>query len=563
MKHLPRHLLSLALVLALVFGLAPAASALEVAPSGELPVVAPGTDVTLKVGVVGWPFIADYETNYFTKWLEDRTGVKLDFVVYPSDATAEKVMLELNSGDVRSLPDIYLTLNMSATNQIFGASNAPTWYDAGMIIPLNELIEKYGTNLNASLELAKGYGYDILPWMTSSDGNIYSLPAFSASLTNSYPNKMWMNTAWLNNLNLGMPTTTEELYQVLRAFKDLDANGNGDPNDEIPLAGAKNNSPSIGSIGYDFLISAFIYNDNGNTRMYVEDGTVRFAPVTNEWREAMKYLRRLCDEGLFYTGSFTQDGTALLQLGSNENDILGVFEGLGFEGAVSADNVKRLANTVGMPALIGPEGKHYATFTAPGIRPAGVITANCKYPEAAFRVLDEMMSYDGSLITRYGEQGVNWDYADEGTTSYYGKPAMLKVLENTWAVPGQNKNFFQQTPFILDPGIATGIQWNGTNLLDAGYIKALSVMELDRTGERPDEYIANLVYTPEEIERIAAPRNDIETYILRSIASFSAGDWDPSDDKQWGNYVAEYEKMGLSTLTEVIQTVYTRMYGAK
>ena len=31
-----------------------------------------------------------------------------------------------------------------------------------------------------------------------------------------------------------MPTTTDEFAEVLRAFKDNDANGN--PNDEIPLA---------------------------------------------------------------------------------------------------------------------------------------------------------------------------------------------------------------------------------------------------------------------------------------------------------------------------------------
>ena len=33
-----------------------------------------------------------------------------------------------------------------------------------------------------------------------------------------------------------MPTTTDEFAEVLRAFKDNDANGNGNPNDEIPLA---------------------------------------------------------------------------------------------------------------------------------------------------------------------------------------------------------------------------------------------------------------------------------------------------------------------------------------
>ena len=32
-----------------------------------------------------------------------------------------------------------------------------------------------------------------------------------------------------------MPTTLDELYNVLLAFKENDANGDGDPNNEIPF----------------------------------------------------------------------------------------------------------------------------------------------------------------------------------------------------------------------------------------------------------------------------------------------------------------------------------------
>lgn len=35
-----------------------------------------------------------------------------------------------------------------------------------------------------------------------------------------------------------MPTTTDEFYEMLVAFRDQDANGNGDPNDELPLLGS-------------------------------------------------------------------------------------------------------------------------------------------------------------------------------------------------------------------------------------------------------------------------------------------------------------------------------------
>ena len=45
----------------------------------------------------------------------------------------------------------------------------------------------------------------------------------------------WINKRWMDNLGLQEPKSLDELYEVLKAFKEEDANGNGDPNDEIPL----------------------------------------------------------------------------------------------------------------------------------------------------------------------------------------------------------------------------------------------------------------------------------------------------------------------------------------
>lgn len=563
MKRFLRHALPALMALVLLLSGIPAfaESAIMPAPAGELPVIPPGTDITLTVGVVQSPMIADFETNYFTRYIEERTGVKLDFIQYPAENPQEKVLLALSTNDVESLPDIFLSIGFVTNNTIFGPGYAPTWYDQGMIVPLNDYIEQYGVNTKAVLATALAAGYDILPWMTSTDGNVYSLPAFSASLTNSYPNKMWINQGWLKKLGLEMPTTTDAFRAVLQAFKDKDPNGNGKA-DEIPMAGFKASAMGAGTYCYDFLINAFIYNDSNNSRMYVEDGVVKFAPTTEEWREAMKYLHDLRKDGLYYTGSFTQDQTALQQIGTNEEDILGAFEGLGFDLIIPVNNPEAVARYDSMPALIGPQNAHYVTWAAPGVRPAGVITSKCKYPEVAFRVLDEMMSYESGLITRYGEKGVNWDDADAGSIGYYSTPAIIKILENTWSQPGQNQNFLQQSPFILDPAIAKGVQWNG-NEMESGYLKALSVMKLDQTGVVPAAYIANQVYTPEEAEALQMPRNDIDTYILRSIASFIVGEWNPYDDKQWDNYVAEYERMGLSTYMEIVQAAYTRMHSGK
>lgn len=48
---------------------------------------------------------------------------------------------------------------------------------------------------------------------------------------------MSINKQWLDNLKLEVPATTDELYTVLKAFKEQDANGNGDSKDEIPMMG--------------------------------------------------------------------------------------------------------------------------------------------------------------------------------------------------------------------------------------------------------------------------------------------------------------------------------------
>lgn len=556
MKRIGR-MLAIALMFAAVAGAAAAPSKILPTPAGQLPIVPAGKSVELTVAVMQTPWIADYETNYFTRWIEEKSGVKLNFILLPQDTITEKVMLTLSTNDKKNLPDIYLSTVMSTNNTVFGASYASYWYDQGMIIPLNDLIEKYGFHLQKALAVAREHGYEIEDWMTSPDGNIYSLPAFSASLTNAYPHKLWINQGWLKKLGLKMPTTTEEFRKVLQAFKNNDPNGNG-KKDEIPFSGAK----SDWYYGYDPIINAFIYNQSHFSRMYAEKGVVKFAPTTPQWREAMKYLRSLVQEGLYYPGSFTQNTTAIQQMAIDKNDILGAFEGLGHDLVVTTKDQAVLDRYDSMPALKGPDGAHFVTFEAPGVRPAGIITSNCQYPEIAFRVLDLMMSDEGSKITRYGEKGVNWADADAGSIGYYGTPAIMKILKNTWAAVGQNQNMLQQTPFILDPAIAYGVQWD-KNVKDPGYIKAQAVLKLKETGVIPKEIVANLIYTPAEGDAIRTPKTNIDSYILQSIANFTAGDWDPTNDAKWASYVAEYEKMGLSTYLKTVQTAYTRMRRGK
>ena len=64
-----------------------------------------------------------------------------------------------------------------------------------------------------------------------------------------YGNKPYIRKTWLDALGLEIPTTVEEYHNVLKAFKEQDANGNGDPNDEIPYS-CRNKGDSIWNATY-------------------------------------------------------------------------------------------------------------------------------------------------------------------------------------------------------------------------------------------------------------------------------------------------------------------------
>ena len=157
--------------------------------------------------------------------LEKETGVHIEWTNYQSDF-GEKRNLDISSGD---LPD-------AIHND--GASDVElmNWAKKGVIIPVEDLIDKYMPNLKKILEERPEYK----SLMTAPDGHIYAFPWIEElgegkESIHSVNDMAWINKDWLKKLNLKMPETTDELIAVLEAFKNGDPNGNGEA-DEIPFA---------------------------------------------------------------------------------------------------------------------------------------------------------------------------------------------------------------------------------------------------------------------------------------------------------------------------------------
>ncbi len=488
-------------------------------------------------------YIEDFDTNQYKLWLEEQTGLKIEITWLPAEDAEQIVRQQLQTG--QGLPDAYIGFG---NLDIFRNPNIQKYGEEGVIVSLNELIEKYGVNTkNLFSEMPE---YNIRQLMTSADGHIYFMPGFSSSTITRFRQVMWVNKGWLDALNMEVPTTTDEFYNMLLAFKTDDPNGNGIA-DEIPLAGTE---ASYSKQPYDFFFNAFIYNDINNSRIILENGVVGFAPIRDEWREALKYMRGLYDDGLYSPLSFTQDDQQMKQLANDTNDILGAFLSPGITLTVLQNSPETMERYVGIGPLAGPEGVKLATVFTPMPKPCGVITAACNYPEEVFQLFDLMLSEEASLMGRYGEQGVDWDFAEPGEVSIYETPATIRIINQLWNTT-QNKHLMQICPYVSRSKYSGGVTWNGEKT-DGEYMNAQAT-SLYQDCE-PDEFVKVLIYTPEEEEQIQKIRTDIEAHVGETVIAFITGERDIYDDSEWQKVVEEFDDLGLNEFLSVAQIAYHR-----
>ena len=302
--------------------------------------------VTIFTPSLSWDGKFESDVNEFTQLVEEKFNLKITWEMAPQDAAKEKQQLSLASGDY---PDAYLSVTwLDGISKV----DAQKYGKEGVFLPLNDLIDENAPNIKKAMEeisyLKSG--------ATAPDGNIYALPAVNECFHCSRYGKMWINTEWLEKLNLEMPTTTDEFRDALRAFKNNDPNGNG-KKDEIPLSGETvevGNSPNI------FLMNAFIHS-NGKDYINVKNGELSLAPMQPEWKEGLEYIHSLYEEGLIDAGTYTQNTEALKQIGTPNGDpLLGASAATHLAVFMDLANEKSASYDV-LPPIKGPNGAQYTT----------------------------------------------------------------------------------------------------------------------------------------------------------------------------------------------------------
>ena len=491
----------------------------------------------LTIAIQTYNYITDYDDNYLTRRLEEELGIDIDFYLLSADSAEVRTQLSLQVASGQKLPDIICTGSLAGETILDYGSK-------GVLLPLNDWIFDSNKAPHFNAIPSEEDKAAMIKATTAADGNIYSLAIFEPATWNMTPYRLYINEVWLNQLGLPMPKTTEDYYNVLKAFATQDPNGNGKA-DEIAAYGI-----TSGTYGENItipLMNSFIFY-TGVDLTLAEDGKTVMAPfTTDEFKAGLEYMNRLCKEGLMPASVFTDDKTQFMAVLNNEE--------VNLVGSLSTGSLSRWNNYdtnpngqqyTMMAPLEGPEGIAYSPFLQYTPSPIWFITSSCENPELALKLGDLFYRQDFSTIVRYGEEGVDWT-ADpevlakpEHTNAYieaglYDSP-LLVDLTNIWA---QNNNKFWRN---VNPRYASIDDNNrvadGTIAYDPS-VKSAAFYAMNyeyNYPAHPDHLLPSLTFTNEEATEQAMIIVNIKDYVNQSMAQFITGERSLSD---WDSYKKE------------------------
>lgn len=504
-------------------------------------------------------YVESHEENIYTKTVEELCNVKLEFVYLPAVDAEDKLNIMISTGE--ALPDVYMGGLNNAMAKSYGEAgalvNLAPYYEAGLGVNVAKAVEEFPD-------------WNLLSNITNADGSIYAVPKIQASPSNETKYKMWVNEAWLKNLNMEVPTTTEEFYQMLVRFKNEDANGNGDPNDEIPFI----TSTGWGGTATKYLTNAFVF-EGDNDMFLLKDGHVTVSYIQDAWFQACDYLKKMCDEGLLAKESFTYSNTDLLAVAGTEEDIVGVMTNSSLAFMGNNTDPYRL-RYICIDPLTGPDGVKYCSYAQSATTGLWHVTTYAANPELCFRVGDAQFTEEFFLLGRFGVENENWMTAENyvaanpgvevaaryGSMGYEGKyvsyndifgtPQKINWYDN---MPYFSGNVESETAYISKDaeGNTMGIENNCTVRQET----ATGVYQLSKPGM--DVYVPNLSFTDEELEQISEVQSTIRTYVNEQRTNYIIGE--PSDLSNPEQFIQNLkDSFQLDLFLEIADTAYQRQY---
>lgn len=491
-----------------------------------LPFCEPGEVTLTFMGNDSWYAPASYanqESLPILQEYEARTGVHINFEVGSWDQISTAIKTRMAAAV--DLPDIAMG---GSFDQVM------RYADSGLILPLNDLIDKYAPDIKAMLE---NDPY-VAGALTAPDGNIYCLVNMTKGVNDLVPHSPVIRQDWLDKLGLEQPATLDEWYTVLKAFKEQDPNGNGQA-DEIPLfmTDAVND---ISQLMYAFGFDAAGKAGSSNMEWMAEDGKIIHTFTDPRYKELVTFVNKLYTEGLMFSEIKIDYNTKETYVGKN---IVGAEFGLPVDDCVRYDAlvpgsdhqmIQSPTRDDKEPSVLAKRGPFGDTF---------VITKDCENPEIAIKWMNYLWANkEGRDLDNYGIEGLTC--VSDGEGGWYFSDL---VLHNPDLGSHDTMRYYGGArSFLVNDDAETFLR---------KYSGSKTVELAEKLAPQMVDCIPDVMPTLEETDEYTSIWADLDTYIDESIARFITGEVPMTE---WDNYVAGAKAIGLDRVIEIKQAQYDR-----
>ncbi|MCU6797331.1 MULTISPECIES: extracellular solute-binding protein [Paenibacillus] len=402
--------------------------------------------------------------NPVTKEFEKRTNTKLNITWVSDTVFNDKLNVLLASGD---LPDA-IKLPDTTVPQFL------TMVKQGAFWDLTPYLKDYKNLMDSPKSM----------WENSKiNGKNYVVPIVRPLEGGT---TFFIRKDWLDKLGLKMPTTLDELYQVMKVFKEKEPDG------------------KKGTYGYTMRTNdqiEFIYTGAAN-KWKVKDGGLIDITLEPAMRESLLYKKKLFDEQLIPPDYSVMKNDDWVDMASSGK--VGVTtETIEAMWRWTYDQWKRDPK-VNWEPIVSLSGPGTGPFQQQNSGFIGVTAIPKSVPEAKMRkilaLLDYGASEEGSTLSQYGIEGVHYKKEDGffitneqavkdnlGTGSF-GKLFMKHDPYMYAFAPGMPKEIFEKNKKIIDakakistPIPVIGLVSETNNKLGADYTKKINDMKTQVT----------------------------------------------------------------------------------
>ena len=468
------------------------------------------------------PYMEDVSESAAYRAAAEATGIKMVTTTVSAAVEAEQFQLMCAGGTTGDYDII-----VGAT-RAYGSADAAI--EDEIVIDLSDYLAEYMPDYYNFLQSDE----EVRKLLTTDSGAIADI---AGRATGGRPQGFGIRKDWLDKSGLDIPTTYDELYNVLTVFKN-------DYNCPEPLL-----MYSTGFLDNDFLCSGFGMTQNG---YYVEDGTIKFAYLEDSFKQYCQLISKWYAEGLLSKDFLNNvQGAGISYDAQMQDGTAGVFmTGVDIFSSSSAESASDPDwEAVPMADVTVNSGDTITMGNTPNSDPLSNkwnVTTGVSEERMAnvLGFVNWFFTEEGSIACNFGIEGEGFEYDTDGN------PKLTELVTNNPEGMGS---------FIAE---AIYLNWCAPYTLDTRYYDSIYDTEAQASAtdiwnsnrNNSQQYHGDL--TSDENSAYNAVYSDIDTYIDNMAVSFMTGAADVN--AEWDTFVSTIESMDIASCIQIKQDAYDR-----